>query len=107
MQFYLGYGNLITITEDLFDDIQPLINWRVTTYLEISSVIHRYNRFNRILYDCVTDNYSYMILVIFEYHNIALPDNIAFHELGDWEFPLFILLFYWTMYDSCCKKNWY
>ena len=80
--------NLITITEDLFDDIQPLINWRVRTYLEISSVIHRYNRFSCILYDCVTDDYRYMILAIFEYHNIALPDTSAFDELGDWEFHI-------------------
>ena len=34
-------------------------------------------------YYSVADNYRYMILAIFEYHNIALPDTIAFDELGD------------------------
>ena len=99
--------NLITITKDLFDDIQRLINCHVPKYLDISSVIHRYNRFNCILYECVTDNHRYMILEIFEYHNIALPDTIALNELWHWEFPLFLLLFYWTIYDSCRKKNWH
>ena len=33
--------------EDLFDGIQPLSNGRITAaYLEISSMIHRYSRFN-------------------------------------------------------------
>ena len=35
------------------------------------------------MFDCVTDNYRYIILEIFEYHNIALADSIAFTELGD------------------------
>ena len=49
--------NSIIITEDLFNDIEPLINWRLTAYFEILSVIHRYGRFNSILSDCVADNY--------------------------------------------------
>ena len=64
--------NLITVTGDLFYGFRPLVNWRITAYLEISSVIHRYNRLNCILYDCVTDNYRYIILAIFEYRYIAL-----------------------------------
>ena len=80
--FIWDIENLITITDDLFDDIQPL----QLTCRNISRYLvrdHRYNRFNGILYDCVTDNYRDMILAIFEYHNIALPDTIAFNELRD------------------------
>ena len=47
LKFIWFIGNLIIITEDLFDDIQIIINSRVA-YLNISSVrySHRYNRFN-------------------------------------------------------------
>ena len=56
MEFYSGY--------------LKLINGRVTAaYLEISSMIHRYNRFNYI--------------EISEYRNITLTDTITFNELGD------------------------
>ena len=75
--------NLIIITEDSFDDIQPLINLRITAYVEISSVIHRYDRLNYISSDCFTDNYRYIIQTIFKYRNIALTDTFAFTELGD------------------------
>ena len=77
MKFYSGY--LIIIIEDLFDGIQPLSKGRVTAaYLEISSMIHRYNRFN-----CISFIARYIIQEIFEYRNIALTDTIAFTELGD------------------------
>ena len=39
LDFIWVIENLIIIIEDLFAEIHPLINWRVTTYLEISSVI--------------------------------------------------------------------
>ena len=45
LNFIWFIENLIIITEDLFDGIQPLINWRITAYLKTSSVKRRYNRF--------------------------------------------------------------
>ena len=90
---FIGVIENLIITENLFDGIQPLINWRVMAYLEISSVTNRYNQFNCILSDCVTDNYRYIILAIFKYRSIALADTIAFTELAEWAFPLFLRLF--------------
>ena len=58
-----------------------------------------------ILSDCVAVNYRYIILAIFEYCSITLTDIIAFTELGDWTFPLFLRLFSWTMYNSYWKKT--
>ena len=71
------------MAEYLFDGIQPLINERVTAYLEFFSAMHLYNRFNCILSDCVTDNYRNIILAIFEYRYKMLADTIAFFKSGD------------------------
>ena len=85
-----------------------MINWRVTAYLEISSVIYRYNRFNCILSDCVTDNYRYIILAIFKYRYKALADTIAFTELEDWALPLRSFDYFNEPYTTAIvKKNWH
>ena len=45
-KYFIAFIDLIIITEDLFDDIQSLINWRVTVYLEIKKNILKWQEKN-------------------------------------------------------------